>query len=109
MPFDLSRERYASLYGPTVGDRVRLGDTGVLAADGMIVTPGTVDVHVHFSTASILPTALSAGTTTLVGMGYGGVWDLGVNPAYNLRRMMEAFEGLPLNVGFLGRGSSVEE
>src|SRR4051794_41599617 len=27
MPFDLSRERYASLYGPTVGDRVRLGDT----------------------------------------------------------------------------------
>src|SRR4051794_36300397 len=184
MPFDLSRERYASLYGPTVGDRVRLGDsdlwleierdyvsygdelltgfgktvrdsmqatsragrdstldlivthaivvdpvlgifkgnigikdgrivgiggagnpdvadhvdlvigsnTGILSADGMIVTPGTVDVHVHFSTTSILPTALSAGTTTLVGMGYGGIWDLGVNPAYNLRRMMEAFE-----------------
>src|SRR5581483_2812931 len=95
-----------------VADNVELvigSNTGILSADGMLVTPGTVDVHVHFSTSSILPTALSAGMTTLVGMGYGGIWDLGVNPRTNLRRMMEAFESLPLNVGFLGRGSSVEE
>ncbi len=97
---------------PDIADNVDLvigSNTGILAADGMLVTPGGVDVHVHFSTTSILPTALSAGMTTLVGMGYGGIWDLGVNPRTNLRRMMEAFESLPLNVGFLGRGSSVEE
>src|SRR5919202_1832786 len=81
-------------------------NTGLVPAEGLIATPGTVDAHV--SSTSILPAALAAGTTTLVGMGYGGVWDLGVNPEFNLHRMLEAFEGWPINVALLGRGSSAD-
>src|SRR5919197_3500170 len=83
-------------------------NTGLVPAEGLIATPGTVDAHVHLSSTSILPTALAAGTTTLVGMGYGGVWDLGVKTEYNLDRLLEAFEGWPLNVALLGRGSSAD-
>jgi urease subunit alpha len=83
-------------------------NTGLVPAEGLIATPGTVDAHVHLSSTSILPAALAAGTTTLVGMGYGGVWDLGVNPEYNLHRALEAFEAWPINVALLGRGSSAD-
>ncbi|MFN8523641.1 MAG: urease subunit alpha [Chloroflexota bacterium] len=198
MPFEMDRALYARLYGPTTGDRVRLGDTNLLAevehdynaagdeplwgfgktlrdamqfssregrdsaldliignalvldpvlgifkgnigikdgrivaigragnpdiaddvtvlagantgwimAEGMIATPGIVDAHVHLATTSLIPAALSSGTTTIVGMGYGHVSDLGVNPAHNFHRLLEAWEAFPLNVSLLGRGSS---
>src|SRR2546430_10935798 len=56
--------------------------------------------------SSLIPAALSAGTTTIVGMGYGHVSDLGVNPAHNFHRLLEAWEAFPLNVQLLGRGSA---
>ena len=94
---------------PDIADDVELvagSNTGWIMAEGMIATPGIVDSHVHLATTSLIPAALSAGTTTIVGMGYGHVSDLGVNPAHNFHRLLEAWEGFPLNVALLGRGSA---
>ena len=94
---------------PDIADDIDLAagsNTGWIMAEGMIATPGVVDSHVHLATTSLIPAALSAGTTTIVGMGYGHVSDLGVNPAYNFHRLLEAWEGFPLNVALLGRGSA---
>ncbi len=94
---------------PDVTDGVDLvagANTGWIMAEGMIATPGIVDPHVHLATTSLIPAALSAGTTTIVGMGYGHVSDLGVNPEYHFHRMMEAWEGYPMNVALLARGSA---
>ncbi len=97
---------------PDVADNVELiigTSTSVLPGEGLIATPGGIDSHVHLSTPAVVATAISSGVTTLVGMGSGGVFDVGVNPAYNLERMLEAWETIPLNIALLGRGSSVHE
>lgn len=94
---------------PDVVDDVELivgSNTGVVAGEGMIATPGGVDTHVHLTSTSLLPAALSSGLTTFAAMGSGSTWDVGVNPEGNLHRMFEAFEQVPINVAFLGRGSS---
>jgi urease subunit alpha len=91
---------------PDVVDNVDLvlgAHTGVIPGEGLIATPGVVDSHVHLATPSVVPAALSAGTTTLVSMGYGGVFDQGVAPSRNLELMVEAFEAWPINVAFLAR------
>ena len=94
---------------PDVSDNIDLilsASTGMINGDGLIATPGGVDSHVHLSSTSLIAAALTSGLTTLVGQGSGGVWDLGVNPAANLRHVFEAFESIPLNLALLGRGSS---
>ena len=50
--------------------------------------------------------ALSSGVTTILGQEFGPVWGVGVNSPWGLRRGFEAFDAWPINVGFLGRGSS---
>ncbi|WP_433171535.1 urease subunit alpha [Actinoallomurus sp. CA-150999] len=82
--------------------------TAIIPGEGLIATPGAVDSHVHLSSTALLEGALSAGVTTIVGMGIGGVWDVGVNPARHLRLMVEAWRDVPLNVAFLARGSSTD-
>ena len=67
---------------------------------GLIATPGGIDTHVHLVQPRLIPVALAAGMTTLI---TGGLND---NPAYNLRRMFEAFEHSPVNLGILGRAAS---
>jgi urease subunit alpha len=67
---------------------------------GYIATPGGVDTHVHLVQPRLIPVALAAGMTTLV---TGGLND---NPAFNLERMLLAFEGQPVNLGLLGRAAS---
>jgi urease subunit alpha len=94
---------------PDVVDDVELvvgSNTGIVAGEGLIATPGGVDTHVHLTSTSLLPAALSGGLTTFAAMGSGSTWDVGVNPGINLHRMFEAFEQVPINVAFLGRGSS---
>src|SRR5215203_798042 len=83
-------------------------NTGLITAEGLIATAGTVDSHVHVASTSLIDAALSAGTTTIVGMGYGGVWDQGVMPERNLAMLLAAFESIPINVALLARGSSVD-
>lgn len=193
MPFEMERAEYARLYGPTVGDRVRLGDTNLFArvehdytsygdevlwgfgknlrdgmmatgraprdsvldlvilnalvldpvlgivkgnigvkdglivgvgragnpdicdnvdllignntsqiqAEGLIATPGGVDTHVHLFSPRLMANALASGVTSIIS---GGTRD---NPGFNIQRMLEAFEDVPINVGVQGRGSSV--
>ena len=80
--------------------------TAIVPGEGLIATAGIVDSHVHLSSPAVTAAALSAGITTIVGMGTGGVWDVGANPAYNLRALMAGWAGVPLNAAFLARGSS---
>src|ERR1700722_6959774 len=90
----------------TGGDLVVDSPTAIVPGEGLIATAGLIDSHVHLSSPAVAPAALSAGITTIVGMGTGGVWDVGANPAYNLRALAEGWAQVPLNAAFLARGSS---
>jgi len=94
---------------PDVLDGVELevdAHTAMITGEGLIATPGIVDSHVHLSNADLVPAALSAGVTTIVGMGIGGVWDVGANPRNNLHTLIAGWSGVPINAAFLARGSS---
>jgi urease subunit alpha len=80
--------------------------TAMIPGEGLIATPGVVDSHVHMSNAELAPAALSAGVTTIVGMGIGGVWDVGANPRTNLHNLIAGWAHAPINAAFLARGSS---
>jgi urease subunit alpha len=91
-------------------DMVIGAGTEVIAGEGRIVTAGGIDSHIHMICPQLVEEALSAGLTTLIGGGTGpatgtnattcapGVW--------NIHRMLEASDGLPINLGFLGKGNS---
>ncbi len=81
--------------------------TTVRDAEGLIATPGGIDVHVHFDSAQLCEHALSCGLTTLIGGSLGPI-TVGIDcgGAWNVGRMLEASEQWPINFGFLGRGNS---
>src|SRR5712691_6090753 len=83
--------------------------TEVIAGEGLIVTPGGLDTHVHFICPQQIPEALSAGITTLIGGGTGpatGTKATTCTPGpWNLHRMLQAAEEYPINLGFLGKGN----
>lgn len=204
---DISRIKYSSMYGPTTGDRVRLGDTellieiehdhtvygdeakfgggktirdgmaqsatatreegvldfvitsvviidhwGIVKADigirdgkfagigkagnpdtmdgitpgmvigastevhggaGLIVTAGGIDTHIHFICPQQIDHALFSGITTMIGGGTGpadGTNATTVTPgAWNIRKMLEAAEAFPMNLGFFGKGNCASE
>lgn len=82
--------------------------TEVIAAEGKIVTAGGVDTHVHFINPDQVDVALANGVTTLFGGGTGpaeGSKATTVTPGpWNIEKMLKATEGLPINVGILGKG-----
>ncbi len=83
--------------------------TEIIAAEGRIVTAGGVDTHIHFICPQQIETAIASGITTLIGGGTGsatGTWATTCTPGpWNIMRMLQAFEGLPINVGILGKGN----
>ena len=83
--------------------------TEVIAAEGCIVTPGGIDTHIHFICPQQIDEALASGVTTMLGGGTGpatGTFATTCTPgAWNLRRMLEAAEVFPMNLGFLGKGN----
>lgn len=81
--------------------------TTVRDAEGMIVTPGGIDVHVHFDSAQLCEHALSSGMTTLIGGSLGPI-TVGIDCGgeWNVGKMLQASEQWPINFGFLGRGNS---
>src|SRR6266545_1754819 len=85
--------------------------TEILAGNGKILTAGGVDCHVHFICPQLADTALASGLTTLVGGGTGpaeGSKATTVTPgAWNLGRMLQAMDGIPLNILLLGKGNTV--
>ncbi|MEC6882150.1 urease subunit alpha [Photobacterium piscicola] len=87
-------------------------NTEVIAGEGQIITAGGVDTHVHFICPQQVEEALSSGLTTLIGGGTGPVaGSLATNMTpgvWNMHRMLEAIDELPINVGLLGKGNSSE-
>jgi urease subunit alpha len=84
--------------------------TDAIAGEGLIVTAGGIDAHVHFIAPQQIDEALAAGITTVIGGGTGpssGTNATTCTPGiFNLARMLQATDALPLNVGLLGKGNS---
>lgn len=82
--------------------------TALVPGEGLIATAGAVDSHVHLAAPTLLEVGLSSGVTTIVGMGIGGVWDVGANPARNIHVLTESLRDIPVNVLLLARGSTTD-
>ena len=84
--------------------------TEVASAEHCLVTAGGIDTHIHFIAPQQVEEALSNGVTTLFGGGTGpaeGTKGTTCTPGeWNIHRMLEAAEGLPVNIGVLGKGNS---
>jgi urease subunit alpha len=84
--------------------------TEVIACEGMIVTPGGIDTHIHFICPQQIEEALSSGITTMIGGGTGpatGTFATTCTPGpWHLERMLQAADAFPMNLGFLGKGNA---
>lgn len=84
-------------------------NTEVLSGEHTICTPGTIDTHIHFISPQQAIEAICSGTTTMIGGGTGpseGTKATTCTPGpWNIHRMMESLEDLPLNFGLLGKGN----
>lgn len=80
--------------------------TSIVSGEGLIATAGAVDTHVHLLSPRIMEASLASGVTTVIGQEFGPVWGVGVNSPWALRHAFSAFDAWPVNIGFLGRGSS---
>src|SRR5882762_5160837 len=83
--------------------------TEVHGGAGLIATAGWIDTHIHFICPQQIEHALYSGITTMIGGGTGpadGTNATTVAPgAGNIRRMLEAADAFPMNLGFLGKGN----
>lgn len=80
--------------------------TTIISGEGLIATAGAIDTHVHLLSPRIMEASLAAGVTTIIGQEFGPVWGVGVNSPWALRHAFNSFDQWPVNIGFLGRGSS---
>ncbi|VVD65492.1 urease subunit alpha [Pandoraea horticolens] len=85
------------------------GATEVIAGEGMIVTAGGIDSHIHFICPQQIEEALSSGVTTLLGGGTGPATGTNATTCtpgpWHMERMLQAADGWPINLGFLGKGN----
>lgn len=93
------------------GVNVEIGaSTEVIAGEGRILTAGGIDSHIHFISPQQAECAIASGVTTMIGGGTGPATGTNATTctpgAWNIARMLQAVEGLPLNFGFLGKGNS---
>ncbi len=84
--------------------------TEAIAGEGLILTAGGIDTHIHFISPTQIDTALYSGVTTMIGGGTGpadGTNATTCSPGrFNIEKMLEAAEKYPVNLGFLGKGNS---
>ncbi|MDO9004451.1 MAG: urease subunit alpha [Aquabacterium sp.] len=84
--------------------------TEIIAAEGMIVTAGGIDTHIHFICPQQIEEALNSGVTSMLGGGTGpatGTFATTCTPGPdNISRMLQAAEAFPMNLGFLGKGNA---
>ncbi|MDR1538952.1 MAG: urease subunit alpha [Clostridiales bacterium] len=97
-----------------VHEKLTVGaSTEIIAGEGLIATAGGIDTHIHFISPTQIETALFSGITTMIGGGTGpadGTNATTCTPGkFNLEKMLEAAEGYPMNLGFLGKGNSSSE
>lgn len=94
--------------GMTVG-----ASTEALAGEGMIVTAGGLDTHIHFISPQQIDCALFSGVTTMIGGGTGPADGTNATTAtpgpWNLERMLQAADEYPMNIGYLGKGNCSDE
>ncbi|NBD26023.1 urease subunit alpha [Paenibacillus glycinis] len=84
--------------------------TEVIAGEGKIVTAGGIDTHIHYICPQQIETALASGVTTMIGGGTGPATGTNATTctpgAWHMRRMLEAAEAFPMNLGFTGKGNA---
>ncbi|MEZ5645033.1 MAG: urease subunit alpha [Burkholderiaceae bacterium] len=84
--------------------------TEIISCEGSIVTAGGIDSHIHFICPPQVDEALTSGVTTMLGGGTGpatGTFATTCTPGpWHIERMLQAADGLPMNLGFLGKGNT---
>jgi urease subunit alpha len=84
--------------------------TEVIAGEGLIVTAGGIDTHIHFIAPQQIEEALASGITTMFGGGTGPATGTNATTCtpgqWNMYRMLEAAEAYPMNLGFMGKGNA---
>ncbi|MCE2678669.1 MAG: urease subunit alpha [Burkholderiaceae bacterium] len=84
--------------------------TEIISCEGMVVTAGAIDTHIHFIAPQQIEEALASGVTTMLGGGTGpatGTFATTCTPGpWNLERMLQAADAFPMNLGFLGKGNA---
>ncbi len=98
---------------PYIQDNVNIiigPGTEVIAGEGMILTAGGIDSHIHFICPQQIEVAIASGVTTMIGGGTGPA--AGTNATtctpgpWYLARMLQSIDGFPMNIGLLGKGNS---
>ncbi|MDD2545200.1 MAG: urease subunit alpha [Burkholderiaceae bacterium] len=84
--------------------------TEIISCEGLIVTAGGIDTHIHFIAPQQIEEALTSGITTMIGGGTGpatGTFATTCTPGpWNMERMLQAADAFPMNLGFLGKGNA---
>ena len=98
---------------PDVQDGVNIvvgPGTEVIAGEGQILTAGGVDSHIHYICPQQIEEALCSGVTTMLGGGTGPATGTNATTCtpgiWHMHRMIEAAEGFPMNLGFMGKGNA---
>lgn len=100
---------------PNISDKITKGleigaNTEILSAEGKIITAGGIDSHIHFISPTQIDEAISSGITTMIGGGTGP--NTGTNAttctpgSWNIAKMIQSVDDMPLNFGFMGKGNS---
>ncbi|MDB9539424.1 urease subunit alpha [Anabaenopsis tanganyikae CS-531] len=84
--------------------------TEALAGEGMIITAGGIDSHIHFICPQQIEVAIASGITTMLGGGTGPATGTNATTCtpgpWNMHRMLQAADAFPMNLGFLGKGNT---
>ena len=84
--------------------------TEIIAGEGMIVTAGGIDTHIHFICPQQIEEALMSGVTTMIGGGTGpatGTFATTCTPGpWHIQRMLQSIDAYPMNIGLLGKGNA---
>ncbi|MCC5636796.1 urease subunit alpha [Nostoc sp. CHAB 5844] len=84
--------------------------TEALAGEGMILTAGGIDSHIHFICPQQIEVAIASGITTMIGGGTGPATGTNATTCtpgpWNIYRMLQAADAFPVNLGFLGKGNA---
>jgi urease subunit alpha len=84
--------------------------TEIIAGEGQILTAGGIDAHIHFICPQQIEEALMSGVTTMIGGGTGPATGTNATTCtpgpWNIRRMLQALDGFPMNFGLLGKGNA---
>ncbi|MDH3203439.1 MAG: urease subunit alpha [Nitrosopumilus sp.] len=90
-------------------DMIISSNTEIIAGENTICTPGTIDSHIHYISPQQAIHAICNGTTTMIGGGTGpadGTNATTCTPGkWNIHRMIESVDDIPMNFGFLGKGN----